>query len=354
MNKITQTMFVILLACVAMSASAQSTYPVTGADPNLPSVQPYRGTYYDFNQAGTGVQFDVGASGNQFLTYYTYSDDGQPDWYIAAGTYQPSDEVTRWKTGVIGTLTGPFYQAFNGQCLGCPYTPNGGAIVTNVTPTVSWTSSRQMKMTAAGHSWNMTAPNFDTGNDGDYLPGGWAMAVTFVTNQPADGSVRHAMGESVELVPVTIPVVIAPGSERQTALSSTAKVYKVQCGLVLPGGAFEQHPPGFDTLCKPYAGIQQLATATTGTLSYAGADMLVWFDPVQNRFGMDVAMHDGQQYMISEQGFHVDLYLEGPDTLVGRGAYIGSNVQAQLFKNLKGYLGIAVTMSRLPGVAATQ
>lgn len=131
--------FAIALMLILCTAIAQPTFsasfPANPAyvDDMLGYILPYRGTYYDPQQPGTGIQIDVGADGNAFLTYYSYTQSGQPDWYILGGSYQPSDELTRWTTGVIGTMSGKFIQAFNGQCMGCPYKQNDPETETNYT-----------------------------------------------------------------------------------------------------------------------------------------------------------------------------------------------------------------------------
>jgi hypothetical protein len=327
------------------------------ADNTLGTIAPYRGTYYDPHQAGTGIQVDIGANGNAFVTYYSYTAAGQPDWYILQAVYQPSDEVTRWTTGVIGTMTGPFYQAFNGQCLGCPYTPTGGAVVSAFTPTLTWVNSREVKMTVGSQHWDFIAPNFDTGSDGDYLAGAWATTITFayavdVTNDGLQR--RNSYAAPLLLKPADFPVVVAAGSENETNFVASAKAFVPSCGLASTVGFGGPQQPGFDTLCKFFMNLVPSGTTGSGDIFNTAARLIFWYDQASNQFGLDVAILQntpvGTAYVIGPSGFHYTLYLEGPNSLIGRGMVEGpqNNFLAP------GQLGLAITMTKLPGAAATQ
>src|SRR5947209_9729339 len=114
----------LFVALATFNCEAQSVYPAdpTLADNGLGTISPWRGTYYDPTQSGTGIQVDVGANGNAFVALYAYGTDGAPTFYAFQGKYMPNDEVTRWHTGVIGNMSGgTFYSAKGGQCVGCPY-----------------------------------------------------------------------------------------------------------------------------------------------------------------------------------------------------------------------------------------
>jgi len=353
----------LLMLSLISGAYAQGAYPPNAglADNTLGTISPYQGTYYDPHQAGTGIQVDLGSSGNAFVTYYSYSTTGQPDWYILQAKYQASDEITRYTTGVIGTMSGPFYQAFNGQCLGCPYTPNGGAVVTSFTPTLTWVNSREVKMTVGNQHWDFIAPNFDTGSDGDYLTGAWATTLTFayaIDVSHIGLKQRNTLAAPVLMKPTQYPVVVAAGSENETNFVSTATTYVGSCGLASTIGLGAPQEPGFDTLCTLFNNQLQSATSGRGdALGGTPATMIYWYDKASNRFGIDLAIlqtggPNGSQYVIGPLGYHFDLYLEGPNSLVGRGIVVGQQNTAEGFAS--GQLGLAITMTKLPGAAATQ
>lgn len=234
------------------AVQAQSSYPYNPGfvDNSIGTIPPYRGTYYDPKQPGTGLQVDVGASGSAFVTYYSYDTNGNTAWYIVQATYQPSDEVTRWTTGVIGTLSGPFYQAKHGQCLGCPYTPTGGAEVSPFTANLVWVNSREVKMTVGPQQWDFIAPNLDGKTDGDYLAGSWVIAGTYRNFSPNIHPIETVSG-AINLVPNTTPVVLGDGASSQIAIPNGAQTYTAVCGLVGPSstGIPVLSPNKFNKFC---------------------------------------------------------------------------------------------------------
>jgi hypothetical protein len=321
---------------IAMSCSVygQPGYPYNAnyVDNTIGAVMPYHGTYYDPKQSGTGIQIDLGANGQAFLSYYTYDQAGNTEWYLLADTYHPSDEVTRWTTGVIGTMSGPFYQARNGQCLGCAYKPASDGIVTPYNASLVWVNSREVIMTVGPQQWDFIAPDFDGHVDGDYLPGSWVVALTqSMFFNSSNGLQRYTFAGAINVAPNTLPVVVDSSSKDETAMPPTANTYAVTCGIQveLGNGLPQTQPPGFNTYCSNL--IAQL-TAGVGfnpvvtTLSQMVP--LLWFDPVSNRFGMDIAVQqqvDGHATLvIGPWNEHYDLYLGAPYHITGRGISEGN------------------------------
>jgi hypothetical protein len=345
------SILLVMTLAPAVSALADPVYPPNPQYANfkLDPIYPYRGTYYDPTQSGTGIQVDVGASGNAFVTYYSYTATGQPDWYILQGTYQPSDEVTRWTTGVIGTLSGTFYQAFNGQCLGCPYTPTGGAALTNYNATLTWTNSREVKMTVGDQHWDFIAPNLDGKDDGDYLVGTWVIHVmqwydnrfSIDYSLPA-GKFLYDRYATFTIKPdpqgnnITISPKAAPGL---TAFNPGVKVYVPACAEA--HHAANEPPP----LCGPAFLYSTLSTADP---SLQNATFEFWYDPATRRFGADVVSTARQIGPINQ---HIDLYIEDPDLIIGRGITEGSSAfGTRNYENLfiDGQMNIELILQRMP------
>ncbi len=315
------SILLVMTLAPAVSALADPVYPPNPQYANfkLDPIYPYRGTYYDPTQSGTGIQVDVGASGNAFVTYYSYTATGQPDWYILQGTYQPSDEVTRWTTGVIGTLSGTFYQAFNGQCLGCPYTPTGGAALTNYNATLTWTNSREVKMTVGDQHWDFIAPNLDGKDDGDYLVGTWAASIALAQ----DGKYPHKWVTSgdIELAPAPYPVVVAPGSSALTNMPPGAKTYIITSQA-------RNNPSSYNTFLFGF--LACMNRCIDHSYNDTPSQAIFWYDQPSNRFGIDSAHPQTDQqgqttkYVIGPNNAHYDLHLVAPNHIVGRGVYEGT------------------------------
>ena len=344
-------------------AKAQSTYPANAyyADNALSTISPCRGVYYDGKTPGTAIRVDLGASGKAVITIYMFDASGAPIWYLTQGTYVPSDEVTRWTTGVVGTMTttpSPLRTVV--QCPNC--LPITGAMQGIGPVTLSWVNSREVKMTSNGTAWDLTAPNIDTGSDGDYLSGSWATTLIFAYVGANPFSVLHfhtAMSAPLTMVPVAHPILIAPTTKNITNYTPDAVAYITTCGLATVSEAGAQLPqePGFDTLCKWYNGyLPPAVTGYRGVTINPSQVMIFWYSKASNRFGVDVGVLQQvnriSTYVIGPKGFHADLYLQGPNTLTGRGMIQGEQRDYDGFVN--GELGLAITMTKLPDAAATQ
>ncbi|WP_395643895.1 hypothetical protein [Rudaea sp.] len=342
----------------AVAYGQAAPYPPNPAyiNASLAPIFPYRGTYYDPKQPGTGLQVDVGATGNAFVTYYSYDANGNTAWYIVQAPYQPSDEATRWTTGVIGTLTGPFYQAKHGQCLGCPYTPTGGAEVSPFTANLVWVNSREVKMTVGPQQWDFIAPNLDGLTDGDYLTGSWVVAATSnYTGYPKTAT--STSSGAINLVPNTTPVVLGEGADPAVAIPASAKTYVAVCGIPVPStvGLPTVVPRNFNLFCdETIAGIVGEVDIGSSDISMVGVVPLFWYDKATNRMGLEAALRqivDGRSVLaIGPRNLHYDLYLEGPDSILGRG--IVENPFYPNPYNVDGMLNAGIVMTKVPGPVA--
>lgn len=322
----------------AQAAVGQSTYPMNPplADNTLGAIQPYRGTYYDPKKGGTGIQVDMGQDGNAFITFYAYKADGSQTFYITQGKYIPSDEITRWTTGVIGTVqNAPFYTATGGECIGygCAY-QHSVVSFTSMVPTFKWVSAREVLVSVGSQSWDMIAINVDTGNDGDYLNGTWQ--ITY----------------SCDLIPYVT-----------TASNATTYTY-TGIEVVEPIAAVGGQPPDFATLPAGTSAVNAKSqlfqgSATQGTLSQqiigrtvvvkggTGANQLFWYDPTTKKMGYDSLIQNSTSgvYEFGIIHLHFDLYLQNPDKIVGRGTWF------QPGRSEDGRLNCALNMIRMPGGA---
>jgi hypothetical protein len=331
-------LFLTLVLMCQLSAFAATVYPPDPAYVNnsLGAIYPYRGTYYDPAQAGTGIQVDVGANGNAFVTYYSYSATGQPDWYILQAVYQPSDEVTRWTTGVIGTMSGPLYQAFNGQCLGCPYTPTGGAVVSAFTPTLTWVNSREVKMTLGSQHWDFIAPNFEGKTDGDYLVGQWEIHIVQSFDGGPNSVFLHDGPATIAITPsfgnLSIDSHAAPGL---TGYAAGDQLYTWHCIEQWTDTTYT--PP--ETECAE--AFNFLTFGSVGQIQF-------WFDKTTHRLGADMASGD----KIGPANMHLDLYIENPDLIIGRGIVEGTAqtglAPGQYGLARDGAMNVEVILQRIP------
>lgn len=333
-----------LLHCAR--CGAQSTYPPNttvsySINNSLDTIQPYRGTYYDPLQPGTGIQIDVGADGNAFLTYYSYTQAGQPDWYILGGTYQASDEVTRWTTGVIGTMSGKFIQAFNGQSLGCPYKQNDPEAETNYTANLLWVNSREVKMTIGDQHWDFIAPPFDGHADGDYLQGNWVLHMIWTYfRYPSYGSFTYDAVMNVKVVPAGSKPTIASNAAANLTSYNPANddVYAIYCN--------ENFESQF-SLCRHQMGHAILNECGVSV----GASYALWYDRQTNRFGADIVAGN----KIGPINQHVDLYMESPDLFIGRGITEGTGNFGDLTQGyghcIDGSMNFEMILQRVPDAA---
>jgi len=334
----------LLIAILPMCGMAQSAFPPNpgSVDNTLGHVFPYRGAYYDASKPGTGILLDMGSDGTTFLTYYNYTQTGAPLWYYLYGKYQPSDEVTRWTTGVIGTLAGNFTSVTGGQCLGCAYTPTTET-PTNIGVNLVWVNSREVKMTIGSQSWDMVASPMDGKSEGSVLSGTWSVAAT-TSYGPPPASTGMTNVESMSFRQVTMPVVVLPGAQTWTALNPGAQIYVGFCGDSLH--SYNVYA-AFFTTCKNVDHYQFSYFLNTQFL-------LFWYDGKTNRFAMDtasIAMIDGKQsYVVGTDGtynwnVHCDLYLQGVNSLFGRCMQQGDALQGVY----PGGLYQALSLVKLPG-----
>lgn len=285
---------------------------------------PYRGTYYDPRKGGTGIQVEIGTKGLAFITFFAYKPDGTQTFYIDQGTYTPSDEYTRWTTGVLGTVKDtPFYTATGGECIGdgCTY-QHSTVQFTSIVPTFTWVSSREVLVTAGSQSWDMISINADTGSDGDYFNGHtWEFSLVDVEN--------GATVANPVMVQTTVdnggPVTVADPS--LTPLTSSAQFYQIGC----------QSPRNN---CLNALGFGDLVTSQNKASSCAPE---LWYDATIRKMGLDVVctMLSGQR-VIGPVNLHVDLYVQTPDYLMGRGMGEGNVGNARDHA-----LTVAIYMARL-------
>jgi hypothetical protein len=351
-----QKVALLLLAAIG-TAHAQSSYPPNPAyaDNSIGTIQPYRGVYFDGKTPGTAIRVDVAASGAGVVELYQFDASGQPHTYTTTGKYQPADEVTRWTTGVIGSMTTARILARSVVlCPGCAPIVTPSPLNIPGAATLTWVNSREVKMVAAGTSWDLTAPNLDTGSDADYLLGTWA--TTFViANLNPDTQFRHHMAITapLQMLPSPNPVAVAVGSATMSGYTPATKALVSSCGWVNPSGFGQPQVPGFDTICtwfNSFLGPSVLQSQTKVT------NLAFWYDQKTNKYAIDLCvlqvLHGTQTCVIGPTGFHIDLYVDGPNKLVGRGIIQGNQRVGGVYAD--GQLGIAVTMTRLPGVATTE
>lgn len=333
------------LVLASIAAHAQLVYPPNPAliESHFDTIAPYHGTYYDPAQSGTGIQVDVGAGGNAFVTYYSYNADGTTTWYIVQGVYQPSSELARWNTGVIGTMSGPFYQAFHGQCLGCAFTPTGGAVATAFTANLAWTDSRAVTMTVGNQSWHFIAPNLDGASDGDTLVGNWTIHVLQQWNGLYGGSNLNGTGgifDHDSFATITIAKQATGNAYTLThpnlsPITPQADIYTWSCSEFPP-----KPPQSFG--CDPTMTPLSLTWQTT-----LKGNLVFWYDPTLHKLGADVVTGGA----IGPQNMHIDLYQQTPNLIIGRGIVEGTagNIAPGpwgLYQD--GALATEVVMQRIP------
>jgi len=333
-TSILQTIFAALILA-ASAVHAQSVYPPNTSisyfiNNNLDKIFPYRGAYYDASKPGTGILLDMGSDGTTFLTYYNYTQTGAPLWYYLYGKYQPSDEVTRWTTGVIGTLAGNFTSVTGGQCLGCAYTPTTET-PTNIGVNLVWVNSREVKMTIGSQSWDMVASPMDGKSDGDHLIGKWVMhSITTFSNLvfPANvngsystqsyGSFTFDGMSVVSISPdpqgkgITVAQSSAPGL---TAFHPGVNTYSIACAEQAGSGTCTKH-----MTLNPIGGIP----GYFGSCLNQPAQLELWFDPQTGRIGADLV--NSTTNVIGPANLHVDVYMQSPDLFIGRGIVEGTGL----------------------------
>ncbi len=94
-----------IVPCVGCEDLTATPYPETGVWSN-PEQSP-----------GTGLSFEI-QNGVLAGYLYTFSDSGQPEWYIISGPLVRSE-----RPGVIWELNTSFTRVEGGSCIDCSYTP---------------------------------------------------------------------------------------------------------------------------------------------------------------------------------------------------------------------------------------
>ena len=341
--------------------SATAVYPPnpTYSNDQLDKIAPYRGNYRVTTTQATpagrfaapftpdmGIQVDMGAitktgGANTFVTIYS-SLRGISSWGVIQGTYQPANEVTRWTTGVIGTLSGPIYKTSSGICLKCAINDTGAPASATETATLTWINSRELVMTIGSEQWDFVAPNMDSGSDGDYLVGRWAIHIIQKFDGGAGGAGVDA-GTFLHDGPATIDIAPVPGTLNVSSNSA-------------PG--LTNYKPGdqlyawtcMEELSIVYPTPNPLCDESFGNINFGNVNNIVtfWFDKATNRLGADVVIGG----FIGPANNHIDLYVEGPDLIIGRGITEGTSTGGYGLMNYglgrDGAMNIEIILQRLP------
>jgi hypothetical protein len=333
------------------NATTTTPYPANPAFANnaLGTITPYRGNYREKAVVYPAIlgrifvavkpivalQVDIGLSGNAFVTVSSTRALGGTDWDVIQGIYQPADEVTRWNTGVIGTLNGLIYPSANGLCLKCAIN-DAGASATAMAVTLTWTNSREVTMTVGTQTWHFVAPNRDTGSDGDYFVGRWAIHVLQTYNQGAPSAYLHDGLGVIDIAPTPGNLVlsgdVAPGS---TTYAPGDQLYTWTCeetvSIVYPNP---------NPLCD-----ESFAPLTLGN---PGSALTFWYDKSANKLAADLAFNG----VIHAANVHVDFYVDGPDLIIGRGIVEGTakvGVDGAPYGVARdGALNLQIILQRLP------
>ncbi|HEY6892548.1 MAG TPA: hypothetical protein VI258_00155 [Rhodanobacteraceae bacterium] len=340
--------FQLFAASVALAASTLGT-----ADPissKLGTIRPYTGTYYDPQQSGSGLTVDVGPGGMLFLIFETYDEAGHQVNLIAQPLYVPSSESVLQSSSVIGTASGSFYQAANGQCPGCAYR----APTLTPTPLAAdfvWSSPRHVTMTFQTYTYHFDAINFESRDDEEFLAGRWALSFvndnSVYAGQPAEYQTHLPTDLAVmQIEPAPFDasrLLLDPGSSADVRLPPAgAHLYTATCAGNQMGAD--------DTACFSTLMIWNNAMpgVLQGGVPLGTAKALVWYDPHTQSAGFDLYHVDsGGSIVIGPANFHGTLYIS-PDLLQ---VHLRAEGPTHATAATDGVVGIALNFARLPATA---
>lgn len=166
---LTNTVLAVASCALAQSAAAQPPVYTQTAQPILP----YRGMYYEPGHGGTGLTLDIDKKGYIFAVFYTYTEDGNPTYYLMEGRYIANSDKDRIRTGVLGSFEATPYVSAGGECLGtgCTYkSPTRTA--TNYAAQIEWTAPRTATLTIGTQTWHIRGGQY-TISDADLIEGQW-------------------------------------------------------------------------------------------------------------------------------------------------------------------------------------
>ncbi len=339
--KITTVMLTLtfLLGCTAAHPAAVSS--------KLGIIQPYKGTYYDPNQSGSGMQFDVGPSGNTFIAFQTYDEAGNQVNYLTQPLYRPSSEADLIAGKGIGTASGTFYQASDGQCPGCAYRPPV-LTITSVQANFVWADPRHVTMTFGTSAFHFVAGNFEGKDDGEFLAGTWSVALL------NDNSVYPGEGPQYQTtLPTALSIMqVAPAPFTMAQLTrdpsssadiqlppGTAQLFVLKCVGNQDGAD--------DGACNEIELIWTNAVPGSqhGNIARGSAQALLWYDSASSTGGVDIyrPQTDGSA-IIGPANFHGQLFVQ-PDLMQAHLVAMGPPRVAAV---TDGTDGIALTFTRLP------
>jgi hypothetical protein len=336
---------------VALVAAAASTFATADSiSSKLGTIPPYTGTYYDPQQSGSGLTVDVGPGGMLFIVFETYDEAGNQVNLIAQPTYVPSSESVLQSSGVIGTASGAFYQATNGQCPGCPY--RAPALTqTSLAADFVWASPRHVTMTFQTYTYHFGAVNFESRDDEEFIPGRWTLSFVndnsvypgqpaeYQTHLPADLAVMRIDPAPFDVSQLTLD----PGSSPDVHLPPAgAHLYTATCAGNQMGVD--------DTACFSTLMIWNNAMpgVLAGGVPLDTAKALVWYDPATTSAGFDLyRVAEGGALVVGPADFHGTLYIS-PNLLQ---VHLRAEGPLHATAATDGVVGIALTFSRLPATA---
>lgn len=340
--------FVTILACCACNIVHASAISA-----QLGVITPYTGAYIDWAVKGVSFEYDNGPSGNGFITFHTYDSSGRQINYEGQQVYMPTSEQERLATGIIGRAAGEFSIASGGPCLGC--TPSQ-QILTNVgiAYSLAWTTPRSVTLVisgAAAGTYGLVAANFESQDDGEFVPGTWALS--FVN----DNSVYPGQGaEYQNHLPTELAVVnIAPAPFNATQVTldpassadvrlppATAHLYTMRCAGNQMGAD--------DAACNSTELIwtNVVPGSQRGGIPRGTAKAMLWFDPPSATSGMDIYQQEADgNVVIGPADFHGQLYIT-PNSLQ---VHLLAEGPPGVAAVTDGIDGIALTFTRLPSTA---
>lgn len=173
-------MFAVLLLCGASSVQAQLLTPEDGI-------------WWNPAEPGRGFQIET-QNGVMVLGTYAFDGSGNPQWYLSAGTYDPS---TRTFTGTMDGFSG-------GQCIGCPFRPSTGSGGAGPV-TIRFTTGVTATLTAGGATIPIQRLYYNYALPDGIVFGGWVMSqqtgsfvsadwLVFDRTSPAESGAPYVLG----------------------------------------------------------------------------------------------------------------------------------------------------------------
>ncbi len=337
----------------ALALGASTAVKADAVSAHLGVITPYTGTYIDWGVKGVSFEYDNGPSGNGFITLHTYDSSGRQINYEGQQVYAPTSEQERIATGIIGRGTGEFFIASGGPCLGCT---SSQQILTDVgiAYALSWSAPRSVTLALSGAvtaTYTLVAANFESQDDGEFLPGTWA--VSFLN----DNSVYPGQGaEYANHLPTELAVMnIAPAPFNATQISlaaasspdvqlppATAHLYTLQCAGNQMGAD--------DLACSTTELIwtNVVVGSQRGGIPLGVAKAMLWYDAPSATSGMDIYQQDSSgNVVIGPANFYGQVYIT-PNTLQ---VHLLAQGPPGISAATDGIDGIAMTFTRLPATA---